>query len=134
MLLSGAAGENLLEPLKTVRVMGQPWPWSVTSQQSWGRGLSEVLGALEVKAAQAVSRALGSLSTICTPCGLGMNKRWLPSLLFKAARGGSYSPHCADPAALDQGGTALLAVEAARLKPRKLVSEPEGCRKHPTEG
>ena len=67
MPLSGAAGENLLEPLKTVRVMGQPWPWSVTSQQSCGRGLSEVLGALEVKAAQPVSHALGLLSTICTP-------------------------------------------------------------------
>lgn len=140
MPLSGAAGENLLEPLKTVRVMGQPWPWSVTSQQSWGRGLSEVLGALEVKAAQPVSHALGSLSTICTPRGLSMNKRWLPSLLFKAARGVSYSPHCADTAPLGHGGTedlpvtVLLAVEAAGLKPRNLVSEPEGCRKHPMEG
>lgn len=66
MSLSRAARENLLEPLKTIRVMGQPWPWSMTGQQSCGLGRPEVLWALEMMAAQLVSRGLGLLSTVYT--------------------------------------------------------------------
>lgn len=66
MPLSRAARENLLEPLKTIGVTGQPWPWSMTGQQSCGPERPEVLWALEVTAAQLVSRGLGLLSAVYT--------------------------------------------------------------------
>ena len=66
MPLSRAARENLLEPLKTIRVTGQPRPWRTTGQQSCGLGHPEVLWALEMKAGQLVSRGLGLLSTVYT--------------------------------------------------------------------
>lgn len=74
--------------------MGQLWLWSVTSQQSWGLGLSEVLGALEVKAAQPVSHALGSLSTIYTPRPFHEQEMAPVSSLQSCMRSKLLSPLC----------------------------------------
>lgn len=140
MPLSRAARENLLEPLKTIRVTGQPWPWSMTRQQSCGPERPEVLWALEMMAAQLVFRGLGWLSTVYTSGGLSRSQRWFQPILLKAVGGISLSLRFADEDPLGHDEVQDLSCDCAvssRQKqdanPGSPVSEPEGRRKRPME-